>query len=121
MQNQLPPRPAAGPEASEPDAVRDARDILADLIEWHLPDQRWSTVEELLTDTEAAIAARDLTALAHAVAALELAGPDRIQRVSAPPDRSVPQTVRERVGRTVDAMTAAYPPAGPAPAKPSRR
>lgn len=121
MQNRLPPQPAAGPEASEPDAVRDARDILADLTEWRLPDERWSTVENLLTTAEAAIADRDLAALAHAVAALELAGPERIQRVSAPPDRSAPQTVRERTARTVEAMTAAYPPAGPAPAKPPRR
>ncbi|WP_431882404.1 CATRA system-associated protein [Micromonospora gifhornensis] len=120
MPHQSPAAPEAG-AAGQPDAVQQAREVLADLFEWELPAERWSTVEAHLAVVEAAVADRDLVALDEAVAALELCGPDRVQRISSPPDQSAPQTVRERLGRTVDALTAAYPPAEAAPPKPPRR
>jgi CATRA-Associated Small Protein len=100
---------ADGQHASEDVAIAEAKlaalDVLTDVLQWRLPQARWTRVTEIVQSIDKALSAGDPIALEAATVDLELAGPVRITRVGATPQVPAPQPVRERVNRLVHSLT----------------
>ncbi|MGX1543065.1 CATRA system-associated protein [Streptomyces adustus] len=82
----------------------DAVDVLTDLLEWQLVEERWEGVDAILRSLTEALAAGDGAALRNATAELELAGPIRITRIGAEPLIPAPDRTRDRANRLVHAL-----------------
>jgi hypothetical protein len=100
---------ADGQHAGEDAAIAEARlaalEVLTDVLEWSLAEERWARVTEIVQSIDNALSAGDLVALDAATVDLELAGPTRIRRVGATPQVPAPREVRERVNRMVYSLT----------------
>jgi hypothetical protein len=82
-----------------------ALDVLTDVLEWRLAEERWARVTEIVQTLDNALSTGDLVALEAATVDLELAGPVRIIRVGATPQIPAPPPVRERINRMVHSLT----------------
>ncbi|MFB7336955.1 CATRA system-associated protein [Streptomyces adustus] len=82
----------------------DAVDVLTDLLEWQLVEERWERVDAIVRSLTEALAAGDRAALRNATAELELAGPIRITRIGAEPLIPAPDRTRDRANRLVHAL-----------------
>jgi CATRA-associated small protein len=91
------------------DAIAEAKlaalDVLTDVLQWRLPQARWTRVTEIVQSIDKALSAGDPVALEAATIDLELAGPIRITRIGAPPQVPAPPPVRDRVNSMVDSLT----------------
>lgn len=91
-----------GEGPAEAAAVRaDALEVVSDALQWQLPLTQWQTIEQALAAMQAAATAGDMAALVKATADLEVAGPLRIQRISATPSGAPEPRVRELLNQLV--------------------
>ena len=79
----------------------DARDVLADALQWRLTAARWTAIGEVVDGLAAAVRSGDVEAARTAVAELELLGPVRATPVGAEPVVPAPERVREEINELV--------------------
>jgi hypothetical protein len=93
--------------AADPQARAEAAELLADVLDWRLPANRWAEVGQLVSVLAAASAEDSAVALREAMMELELAGPVRVTRIGAADEAQQgppPEPVRERVNRLIYAL-----------------
>jgi hypothetical protein len=96
--------PAGWDSADIPDARAEALAIVADACQWQLAGERWHSVEQVLIEMEAALAAGDRRGLATATADLELAGQLRITKIGDAPVVPPTPPVRYQLDRLVHSL-----------------
>lgn len=113
----------AGESAPEgaADVRAEALEVVSDALQWRLAAAQWQAVEQVLIAMDAALTAGDLRALSRATVELELAGPLRIQRISATASGSPDLKVRDLLNHLVFALGgASASPAKPGDKDPQR-
>ncbi|MGK5685120.1 CATRA system-associated protein [Actinoplanes sp. URMC 104] len=93
--------------AWDDETVRDAVDVLQDLVLWEMSAQRWEHVEATLHRIERALADGDAAELREAVAELEVSGPVRILRIGTRTTTGIPPRTLDRRNALVHALTTA--------------
>jgi hypothetical protein len=95
---------ATGSPKTAGSLAEDALEVLRDIDEWQLPEERWADIGELVESLTEALAAGDHDGVRKATAALEVAAPVRTTRIGAKPRVPSPEPIRERVNRLVHAL-----------------
>ena len=90
----------------------DARDVLADALQWRLTAARWTAIGDVVDELAAAVRSGDVEAARTAVTALELLGPVRATPVGAEPMVPAPERVREEINELVPELDDPEPTSG---------
>ncbi|MCO1655628.1 CATRA system-associated protein [Pseudonocardia humida] len=96
------------------DDRRDALDVLADSLHWHLSAGRWIEVEQLVRTMARALADGDERSFRRATADLELLGPVRAASAESPPREPAGERVRERINELITSLVGPRPEHPPA-------
>lgn len=116
------PPPASVASELAAAAKADLLDVLPDLSAWRLDQDRWSRIEQILNDLNAAMARADAGALHRATTDLERASPMLIHLIGATQAVPAPEPLREQASRLVESLRAADPrpfPSSGAPPRPA--
>jgi hypothetical protein len=90
-------------------ATADLLDVLPDLSAWRLDRDRWSRIERILGDLDAALAADDVKGLLDATTELERASPALIHLIGATKAVPPPEPLRDQASRLVNSLRAGDP------------
>jgi hypothetical protein len=99
--------PGEPPHGVDPDqeTLQDALDVLGDLVDWQLAEEKWHRVEELVAAMAAALENGDMEQLRDATTDLEIFSPGRITRIGAAVKVLAPPPVRARADDLLHFLT----------------
>jgi hypothetical protein len=96
-------------------ACDEAREVLADVPRWSLPEPRWEQARRAMADMTGALAAASLKELWRATGRLQLCSPPRVlTRLGDDPPLPAPKAVRERVAELIYSLDPAVSRSGDA-------